>query len=270
MKKSSPFLPVFIVLVLLAAGRWISVSDSKRLSPVSNALGTAFLPVRSAASFAVARYDDTALFFASRAALRGRIKTLEKENEGLKRKAVAKEDLRLRISELEEQLKLQKSIPFKNIPAEVMYRSASSWFHSVTINAGKKQNAVKGCAVFNNSGLIGQIVSAGQDMSVISSITDGGSSIGGMIKRSGSRGLVQGDYSACLTFNYLPPEADIKKGDVCISSGDGQLVPPGIPIGKVVSVRYDKTSDTKIARVKPFVHFDKVSIVFVAVNENER
>ena len=124
--------------------------------------------------------------------------------------------------------------------------------------------------MFNGSGLIGQIVKCGNSMSVVSSLTDGGSSVGGMVNRSGVRGLVQGDYSDTLLFTYLPSDADIRSGDICSSSGDGGLVPPGIPIGKVISVKPDKTSDTKIARVRPFVRFDTIHSVLAAAAKDER
>ncbi len=270
MNVKAPAVYIVVFIVLLAAGRALILSDGSRMSAVSNALGVMFQPARSAQKYVRGSFEGLRLYCSSKASLAKKVARLEEENRRLKDRAATDRYYKRRVTDLEELLEIKSFTAFDTVSADVMYHSASSWFHTFTVNAGTEDGVSRGDAVFNSSGLIGQVVETGKNMSVVSSITEGSSSVGGMIDRSGTRGLVQGSYSGYLYLNYLPSDADVKKGDLCSSSGDGRLIPPGIPIGKVVSVSPDKTTDTKIAKVRPFVRVDRLRSVLIAVHEHER
>ncbi len=63
--------------------------------------------------------------------------------------------------------------------------------------------------------------------------------------------------------SYLPKDADVKVGDVVISSGMGQVIPKGLVIGRVVRVVRSKVMGSTKALVRPSIRIDQIEQVFV-------
>ena len=75
----------------------------------------------------------------------------------------------------------------------------------------------------------------------------------------------------------LPNDADIKPGDLIVTSGFGTIVhtgakgasnliqtyPKGIPIGTVVEVKGEEGSVSKVATLRPVVDFDRLEEVYI-------
>ena len=57
-----------------------------------------------------------------------------------------------------------------------------------------------------------------------------------MIERSRVRGILSGDNTPLPKLVFAPLDADIVVGDIVTTSGVAGVFPPGLPIGKVVSV----------------------------------
>ena len=67
---------------------------------------------------------------------------------------------------------------------------------------------------------------------------------------------------------YLPSYTRIKPGDEVVTSGEDALFPPGLLVGKVVSVS-KKDGVFKVARVKPVVNLYNLDIVFILIKMPE-
>jgi rod shape-determining protein MreC len=67
---------------------------------------------------------------------------------------------------------------------------------------------------------------------------------------------------------HIDPEADIRAGDVIITSGMGSIYPLGLSVGRVVSVSPDENTRTLTAVVEPSVDFENVSKVMIITNYN--
>ena len=261
---------IALIVILFFVGRFIVISKSPgRLSFISSSVNFIVSPVNSVLSSTGNFFSGLGNNFISKSKLNKRILSLEKENEKLRLENIKLKEQVSESADLEKQLDFRKHINFKTIPAKVLYYSSTSWFDSAFINAGSSLGVSLGQGVINKDGLIGQVVSLDKKTSLITSLTDGSSSIGGMVQRTRVKGLVKGDFSDILTLTYVKSDADILIGDICVTSGDGNLIPAGIPIGKVKQIVYDKISDTKTAKIIPFVKFDKIDNIFVAVLEKD-
>ena len=95
-------------------------------------------------------------------------------------------------------------------------------------------------------------------------LTDQNSGVGGMVQRSRSAGMVQGQGADNLVLTYLPKDADVKVGDLVVSSGMGKVIPKGIPIGRVIEVVPNSLAGATSAVVKPSVRYDQVEQVLIA------
>ena len=67
---------------------------------------------------------------------------------------------------------------------------------------------------------------------------------------------------------HISPDADIREGDVVITSGMGSIYPLGLTVGRVVSVTPDENTRTLTAVVEPSVDFEDVSKVMIITDYN--
>jgi len=190
------------------------------------------------------------------ARLRDEVRRLTWENARLAE--AAEENARLRML-----LGLKRNIPLDVVAAEVISRKAGNWFDTATIDRGRRAGIAPGDAVVNFRGLVGQVVESNLTSSQVAAITDPASSVGAMVRRSRSSGILQGQGSDYLALSYLPKDADVKCSDVVVTSGMGGVIPKGFVIGRVVKVLREATPGTTTALVRPSVRLDEVEQVFV-------
>jgi rod shape-determining protein MreC len=88
-------------------------------------------------------------------------------------------------------------------------------------------------------------------------ITDPEHAVPVRIERTGLRTIAvgAGDISA-LALPYLPANADIKEGDVLVTSGLGGVFPEGYPVARVTEVHRDAVQPLAQVRAVPLAHVD--------------
>jgi rod shape-determining protein MreC len=190
------------------------------------------------------------------AVLRREVRRLTVENATLHESCAQNVNLR-------KELGLRAGMAPPTIAAEVISRKESSWFDTATINRGSRAGVVKGAAVVNHRGLIGQVVAVSPFTAQVATLSDPSSSVGAMVQRSRSCGMIQGQGEAHLVLTYLPKDSDVKKGDIVTSSGMGGVVPKGFVIGRVVRVQRNAVAGTTSVLVRPSVKADQLEQVSV-------
>lgn len=162
-------------------------------------------------------------------------------------------------------LSLRQSAILEVVPAEVISRKESTWFDIATIDRGRRAGIQKGWAVISTGWrLVGQVLETDAFTSRMVALTDSDSAVGAMLQRSRCNGLLQGQGDDYLMLSYLPKDADVKDGDIVISSGMGQVIPKGLVIGRVVRVVHNKVMGSTTALVRPSIRFDQIEQVFIA------
>ncbi len=144
--------------------------------------------------------------------------------------------------------------------AELMAIELEPFKHQIRINKGKKEGAYDGQPILDASGIMGQIVHASPFYSDVLLITDPNHSIPVQINRNGLRAIAVGTgQKNRLNLEHLPSNADIKKGDLIVSSGLGHRFPAGYPVGTVTDITLD-----------PAEPFAKISVIPSARLESSR
>ena len=64
-----------------------------------------------------------------------------------------------------------------------------------------------------------------------------------------------------IRLKYLDADADVKVGDIVLTSGLGTIFPKGIIIGRIYKVKTDKNFRYKYAFIKPEVNLKKLEEV---------
>jgi len=119
------------------------------------------------------------------------------------------------------------------ITGVVLADSGSPFRQSVLINVGSRDGIVDGWATIDGIGLVGRIAGVGANTSRVILLTDATSSIPAVIQPSGQRALITGDNTGAPLIDFLESPDLVRPGDRIVTSGDGEVFPPGLLIGQV-------------------------------------
>ena len=119
--------------------------------------------------------------------------------------------------------------------APVIGHSNHPFLETLILDAGKTANVKPGQAVVDARGMIGRIFLTGQRTSWVIQLTDLNSRIPVSIMPGNVQAIMAGDNSADPVLDALSQDVTLKPGAEVVSSGDGGLVPHGLPIGTVIS-----------------------------------
>ena len=150
------------------------------------------------------------------------------------------------------------------LPAEIVNIQLSSLRQRLLIDRGAVNGVFKGQAVLDDKGLIGQTTHVGPWSAEVILITDPEHAVPVRIERTGLRTIAVGaGDTTSLALPYLPGNADIKSGDLLVSSGLGGVFPEGYPVARVTEVHRDAVQPLAQVRAQPLAHVDTDSEVML-------
>jgi rod shape-determining protein MreC len=104
------------------------------------------------------------------------------------------------------------------------------------ISAGRNDGVVPGLPAIGADGLIGRTIEAGAHAARLLLLTDPASRIPVTVVRTGQAALLVGTNRPALELrDRVGADVPLKPGDRLVTSGDGGIFPPGIPVGTVIS-----------------------------------
>ncbi len=120
------------------------------------------------------------------------------------------------------------------------------------INRGARNGVFKGQAVMDNYGVLGQTTRVGPWSAEVILLTDPEHAIPVEIERTGVHTIAVGTGDPdSLTLSYLPGNADVKAGDLLVTSGLGGVFPQGYPVARIADVRHDAVQPLAQFRATP-------------------
>ncbi|MDQ2068756.1 rod shape-determining protein MreC [Natronospira bacteriovora] len=124
------------------------------------------------------------------------------------------------------------------LAAELLQVSLDPFRHRVVVDKGSRHGVHSGQPLLDADGIMGQVTHAGLFGANAILITDPSHAIPVEVNRNGLRtiALGTGDITR-LDLPYLPNSADIRTGDLLVSSGLGMRFPRGYPVAVVTEVR---------------------------------
>lgn len=123
--------------------------------------------------------------------------------------------------------------------AEIIAVNQDPYRHQITLNKGTSDGVYRGQALVDATGIMGQIVEVGPNTSQALLITDPDHGIPVEINRTGLQtiALGRGDGRG-LKLPFLPSNADVRSGDLLVSSALGGRFPVGYPVGQIYEVKH--------------------------------
>lgn len=121
--------------------------------------------------------------------------------------------------------------------AEIMSVDANPFDHSLVIDIGTQDGVYDGQALVDADGVVGQVIEAGFMTSQAMLISDTDHALPVEVNRNGLRTIVVGTGKIDqLELPFVVNNADIRVGDLLVTSGFGGAFPAGYPVAIVESV----------------------------------
>ncbi len=182
-----------------------------------------------------------------------KIELLIHQRKLLQMAALAAENVRLR-----QLLNATDMLQDKVLIAELIGVSPNPLSHTVIINRGSKEGVYERQPVLDAFGLMGQVIEVDEDNSRVLLISDPTHAIPVQVNRNGVRAIAEGtgDLNR-LNLRHVSINADIREGDLLVSSGLGDRFPVGYPVAEVEQVV--RNSGQAFARViaRPMARLDR-------------
>ncbi len=167
---------------------------------------------------------------------------LTKDYEALKARLVGMEEVAIENKRYEKLLDFKRNLVFSSIVAGVIGRDPTNWNAAIIIDKGEVDGISIGMPVVNPLGVVGKVAEVTKRTSKVILLTDPSFSVAAIIQRSREGGLVSGTLQENCRMRYLAPDADIKKGDVVVTSRLSSSFPEGLLIGEVIGVEESKSA----------------------------
>ncbi len=185
------------------------------------------------------------------------------------------ESLEKEIAELKETLELNRTLTDYTVEnATILSRNKSYWFNTLTIDKGKNSGIKKDMAVITSNGLIGKISKVYSNSSEIKLITSDDVnykvSVSIKINDTDNYAILNGydEEKDLMKVTGVSKTTEVKKGDIVVTSGLGELFPAGIYVGEVESVTSDKYDLSKTVYIKTKQDFNNIHYVTVLKEKN--
>lgn len=271
MSRFSRNLKIVVLIIALALGYVLGAAQKR-----AAATGRPFFP-EQVALVAIAPFERAFTYVRSpiahlRRACRTRSR-LQAENRRLRSELLGLVQENQRLREMaNENARLREAIGFRAarrnrmVLARVIALQPSRRYDTCTLGVGTRHGVRRECAVVTPRGLVGRVIRTTPTTCQVLLLRDPMSSVGAMIERSRVTGICEGQQSDILLLNYLKRDADVRVGDIAITSGMGGVYPKGLTIGRVARIVYRPGDYLKSAEIIPSVRFDALEEAFVILD----
>lgn len=226
-----------LVLILVSILLMYSDNRDNHLDTVRNSVGVAVYPLRVIVDAPVRFWGWLGDSMASRNELEVELGRLNAErlltNARLQRlNALEAENARLRaLLDARTQVRDQVRV------AEIMAVNANPYDHSLVIDIGSRDGVFDGQALVDAEGVVGQVIKTGLFTSQAMLISDTDHALPVEVNRNGLRTIAVGTGTVNqLDLPFIVNNADIREGDLLVTSGLGGAFPAGYPVAIVETV----------------------------------
>jgi len=194
--------------------------------------------------------------------------SLRGENEQLRVQTLQAGETQEENTRLRRLLVLRDRLPLATVTGEVIGREAGGWVRSLTVNRGRGDGIAQQTPVIMPEGLVGRVVQVHRGAAVIQLLNDPASTVGAVVQRTRTAGLVEGDAGGAVRFKFMARDgASVAPGDLVVTSGLGTLFPKGLPVGRVVKIEDKGSALFHFAVLAPAVDFSRVEEVLLVTGQ---
>ncbi len=249
------------LFLLLACSILLMVLDSREdyLQYIHSKLNIVVYPIQAAVDLPFALADWVSTSLASRRQLLAENRDLRHQqlrSDASVQKMIAIEAENARLRALMDTAALMTD---RTMVTEIMAIDLNPYRRLLTINKGSSAGAYRGQALVDAFGIVGQISDLGPLSSQVLLISDPEHAVPVEINRNGLRTIAVGTGDAqILNLPFLPNNADIRLGDLLVTSGLGGVFPAGYPVAEVNQIEVNPSQPFAHVEAAPAAELDKV------------
>lgn len=190
---------------------------------------------------------------------------LRAENAALRRESLV---LRARLQQIEsleaENMRLRDllgssfKIGERVLIGEILSVAMDPSRQQVLVNKGSNSGVFVGQPVIDANAVMGQVIRTNPFSSTVLLITDSEHALPVEINRNGLRTVAAGTgLGQSLALLHIPKNADVRLGDLLVTSGMGGRFPRGYPVARVTSVRHEPDNPFTVVTAEPTARLDR-------------
>lgn len=226
-------------------------------------------PVRYSVGYLVAPAQKTAVVPLAIAEWMGESATLRREllkenkilsarNLILERKAQRMASLEAENMSLRELLSASDQVDDRVLVTSVTAVDPDPYTQQIIIDKGGSDGVFVGQPVLDAHGLLGQVIDILPFSARVLMIADSNHAVPVQVNRNGVRAIATGNGALNeLELIYVPNTADIKVGDILVSSGLGGRYPKGYPVATVTKVENEPGKSFASVKAEPTAKLDR-------------
>jgi rod shape-determining protein MreC len=154
--------------------------------------------------------------------------------------------------------------------SEILYDARDAYTRKIVVDRGSQQGVAPGQPVIDDVGVVGQVTRVFPFTSEVTLLTDKDQAIPVQVVRSGLRSIAYGQGSSgALDLRFMPTNADIKNGDILVTSGIDGVYPPGLAVAKVTHVENKSTDAFARISCQPLAGIDRNRQLLILLAENK-
>ncbi|MDK8463773.1 rod shape-determining protein MreC [Marinobacter sp. SS13-12] len=264
--------PGFRLLLVIVLSAVLIVADARfdQLTPVRSAIGTGMAPIHWLGNAPSELSGWVASLFTSKEDLQAeneelRARLLILERRALKYAALASEN-----NELRQLMNSSEVLDDRVIVGEVVAVSPDPFSHEIVINKGRRDGVEVGQAILDANGLMGQVQQTSSFTSRVLLVSDSSHAVPVEVVRNGLRAILLGNGDTnTLELVHVPDTADIREGDLLVSSGLGGRFPKGYPVAEVDRIVKEPGEPFVKIEATPLAELNKSRLLLVVFSPEQ-
>lgn len=252
-------------LVVAASVLFIAGSVAGIFDPLEDAVLSAAAPIESGLRDATRPLADFVNNLTDINRLSDENQSLREENERLTADVARLRELESELQQLRQLLDVRGDRAGEVfVAANVFAQEPSNLKDVIAIDRGRDDGVQEGMIVLTRQGsFIGSVTRVLDGVAWVTLITDPNSAVSAIVQESRAQGVVAGSVEGTLTMEFVAETADVKEGDLVLTSGLGGRHPAGELIGQVVDVERTAQEVFQSVHVQSLADFSRLESVLV-------
>lgn len=247
MKQIKAILPIFLLLLIISLLILFFFQN-----PLTSFLQTVTLPVQR---WAFTKAAPTPAMTS--------LQKLQQENDQLRTQLAQMQEIQKDNQALQDQFHTSTPAPQKLLPAQIVGTPQNG----LLIDKGEQDNVHIGEVVVVKNNLIGKISRTTPHISFVTLLTDPSTSFTAETVKTSASGIVKAEDGGNIILDNVVLSDKLEKNDVIVTKGNldssGHGYPPGLIVGKIVSIDKQASSLFQSAKIQDLVNISQLRIVFV-------
>lgn len=143
----------------------------------------------------------------------------------------------------------------------------------IVVDKGSRDGVIVGQTVMLTDNLVGSVNQVTDRRALISLISASDQSLAAQANKTEALGVIKGKGNGAIVFENVVLADSLEKGDIIITHGsediNGTGYPPGLVIGRIVSVDKKVSDLFQSAEIKSLIDFSKLHTVFILTEATE-